>query len=276
MLARVENEQSRGVPKTRSHTGERVGAASVDRVREEADGIVRAAGTREVDEPDPIRKLVLERTRRLDRESALTNPGWTRERHLAMPTQQRRDLDELVPAADERRRSRREVAAATAGHGHCSDRRVVREDCLLEPPELRPRLEAQLVCEHTPRLLEHLERVRLPAAAVKGEHQLAPQPLPERVLRDRRAQRRHQLPVLAQRERDLKLLLERVHTQRLKSARLGVEPGRAGEALQGRTTPEVERRSNRVGRRADVADAQRTAGLRQQLLEPHGIHVGVS
>ena len=70
------------------------------------------------------------------------------------------------------------------------DRRVVREDRLLEPPKLGPRLEPQLVGEHAPRLLERLERVGLAAAAVERQHQLPPQPLPEGVVRERRPKRR--------------------------------------------------------------------------------------
>ena len=104
------------------------------------------------------------------------------------------DLAELVLAADERRRRRGEVAAAPAVDRDGGDRRVVREDRLLQPPKLRPRLEPQLVGEHAPRLLERLERVRLAAAAVERQHQLPPQPLPERVVRERRAERRQRAP----------------------------------------------------------------------------------
>ena len=138
------------------------------------------------------------------------------------------DLAELVLAADERRRRRGEIAAAPAAGRNGGDRRVVREDRLLEPPELRPRLEPQLVREHAPRLLEGLERIRLAAAAVERQHQLPPQPLPERVVDERRAERRRELAVLAEREPDLELLLERVDVQRLEPARLGAEPRRAG------------------------------------------------
>ena len=61
--------------KPRGHARERIGAANVDGVREEADGVVRAARPREVDEPDAVRELVLERARRLDREPALAHAG---------------------------------------------------------------------------------------------------------------------------------------------------------------------------------------------------------
>jgi len=96
--------------------------------------------------------------------------------------------------------------------GDHGDRRVVRKDRLLDAPELRSRLEAKLVGEHAPCLLEGLERVRLSPAAVERQHQLAPQPLPERVVRDRGTQGRDELAVLSERERHLELFLERVHT----------------------------------------------------------------
>ena len=106
----------------------------------------------------------------------------------------------------------------------------MREDRLLEAPQLGPGLEPQLVAEHAPRLLERLERVRLAAAAIERQHQLPPQPLPEGVVRERRAQRRRELPMLSERERNLELLLERVDAQRLEPARLGAEPRRTRSA----------------------------------------------
>ena len=182
--------------------------------------------------------------------------------------QERGDLAQLVLAADERRRRRGQIAAAPADDRDRGDRGVVGEDRLLQPPELRPRLEPQLVGEHAPRLLERLERVGLAAAAVEREHQLSPQPLPEGVVRERRTERRRELAMLAEREPDLEVLLERVDVQRLEPARLGAEPRRAGQPLQRRSAPEGERRRDRVRRGRDVAVAQRGARLREQLLEP--------
>ena len=120
----------------------------------------------------------------------MPTPGGAGERHEAVLVQNARDLGELVLASDERRRGRGEIAAAPAVDGDGGDRGVVREDRLLEPPELRPRLEPQLVGEHAPRLLERLERVGLAAAAVERQHQLPPEPLPEGVVRERRTERR--------------------------------------------------------------------------------------
>ena len=108
---------------------------------EEADGVVRAARPREVDEPDAVRELGLKGTRGLDGEPALADAGRAGERHEAVLVQNARDLCELVLASDERRRRRGEIAAAPAVDGDGGDRGVVREDRLLKPPKLRPRLE---------------------------------------------------------------------------------------------------------------------------------------
>ena len=230
---------------------------------------------REVDEPGAVRELFLERACCLDREPALAHARRAGERHEAVLVQERGDLAELVLAADERRRRRGQITAAPAIHRDGGDRRVVREDRLLEPPKLRPRLEPQLVGEYAPRLLEGFQRIRLAAAAVKRQHQLPPQPLSEGVVRQRRRERRHELSMLAEREPDLEVLLERVDAQRLEPACLGAEPRRAGQTLQRRPAPEGERRRDRVRRGRGVAVAQRDASLREQLLEPDRIHTRV-
>ena len=193
-----------------------------------------------------------------------------------MLAQKAGDLGQLVLAADERRRQRREIAAAPAVDRDGRDRRVVREDRLLEAPQLEPRLEPQLVAEHAPSLLERLERVRLAAAAIERQHQLPPQALPEGVVRERRAKRRRELPMLSERQRNLELLLERVHAQRFESARLVAEPRRTGQTLQRRSAPEGQRRPDRVRRATNVAVAQRAARRREQLLEAHRVHAGVA
>jgi hypothetical protein len=51
--------------------------------------------------------------------------------------------------------------------------------------------------------------------------------------------------MLAERERDLELLLERIHAKRLEAARLRVEPRCPGQSLKCRATP--ERRCRRHG-----------------------------
>ena len=79
--------------------------------------------------------------------------------------------------------------------------------------------------------------------------------------------------MLAEREPDLEVLLERVDAQRLEPACLGAEPRRTGQTLQRRSAPEGERRRDRVRRGADVALPQRGPRVREQLLEPDRIHI---
>ena len=256
------------MPEPGRDAGKRVIAANLQDVREETDGVpLPAADPPEVDDPDPVGELRFERARRLDREPALADARRAGQRHEAVLVQQRRDLGELVVAADERGRRRGEVAATPAAGREGGDRRVLCEDRLLEPPELGPRLEPELVREHPPRLLEDLERIRLAPAAVERQHQLPPQPLAERVVGERRTKGRHELAMLAERERDLELLLERIDVERLEAARLRVEPRRPGQPLQRRPAPQRRCRRHGVGRGGDVAVAQRRPRLRQQLLE---------
>ena len=274
VLARVENEQRAGIAQSRRGTSELVRAANVDRAREQPHRVLHARCTREVDEPDAVLELMLECAGGLDREPALAHARRPGERYEALLVQNAGELAQLVCATDERRRWRGEVAAAPALDGN-GDRRIVREDRLLDAPQLWPRFEPELLGEHPPRLLKGLESIRLATAAIERQHQLRPQPFPERVVRERRAQRRHELPMLSQRERRLELLLERVDAQRLEPLCLGAEPGRDGQALKRRPAPEGQRRGGRLRRAGGVAAAQRCARIRQQLLEPNRIDARV-
>ena len=97
---------------------------------------------------------------------------------------------------DHGRREQREAAGQqqelrkASRHGlpwrpwRCVDRRVLSEDRGLEVLEVSPRLEAELLAEAVASLPVDLERFRLPAGAVEGEHQPAAQPLPRRMCGD--------------------------------------------------------------------------------------------
>ena len=117
--------------------------ARADRSRERRRR-VRGGGRRrprrppaEVDEPDAVRELGLEGTRGLDGEPALPTPG--------APVSVTRRCSCRAPATWASSSSRPtnevdggEIAAAPAADGDGGDRGVVREDRLLEPPELGP------------------------------------------------------------------------------------------------------------------------------------------
>src|SRR6266545_5120692 len=79
-------------------------------------------------------------------------------------------------------------------------RRVLVQDLPLELLERRAGVDAELLHEGPPRVLEDVERVGLAAAAVEREHELAAQPLAERVLGDEGLQLADELAVAAPRE----------------------------------------------------------------------------
>ena len=66
--------------------------------------------------------------------------------------------------------------------------RVVVEDPPVELPQLVARFDPELLHERSPRLTVRRKRVRLPAGAVEGEHELAAEVLPIWMLRDQRLQ----------------------------------------------------------------------------------------
>ena len=115
VLAGVEDEDRVGVTKARDGARQRVGAAGVDGLRDEADDVGRAAGVRETDVPRASAELALERAGRLEREPALADARRAGQRHEAVLPQELDHLGELRLAADER--GRRTPAGCRAAVG---------------------------------------------------------------------------------------------------------------------------------------------------------------
>ena len=92
---------------------------------------------------------------------------------------------------------------------------IVGEDHRLELAQLRPGLEPELLDQEPPALAHHLERLGLAAGAVEREHQLAAQPLPERVLGDQRAQLADEIDRLPARQLGRDPLLDRLDLELL-------------------------------------------------------------
>jgi len=67
----------------------------------------------------------------------------------------------------------------------------------MDPAQLRPRVDAQLLDQDRPGPLVGQQGVALPARAVQGKHELGPQPLPQWLLADQPFQLGDQLPVAA-------------------------------------------------------------------------------
>ena len=85
---------------------------------------------------------------------------------------------------------------------------VLFQDLLLEPLQRGAGVEPQLVAEHAARVLESLQRVRLPSRAVQREHQLCAQALTERVFDDEPLELENDLLMAAELELRLNLLFE--------------------------------------------------------------------
>ena len=73
----------------------------------------------------------------------------------------------------------------------------------MDAAEPRTGIDAQLAVEHLAGVVEGLQRLGLPAAAVQRDHQQAAHALTQRVLRDERGQLGHRLLVTAQIEQDV-------------------------------------------------------------------------
>ena len=107
--------------------------------------------------------------------------------------------------------------------------------------ELAAGLDPELIDERAPRALIGVERLGLAAAPVEGEHQLAAQPLAQRVLGDERLELAGQLGVPAGGEILLDALLDAGEPEILEPRDLGLGEPRVGEIGERRATPERER-----------------------------------
>ena len=119
--------------------------------------------------------------------------------------------------------------------------RILPQDPSLQLLQLRRRVEPELVGEREPRRAVDLERLGLPAAAIERKHQLAAQPLAERVGGDERLQLADERGVAAERELGVDPLLEGDDAQLVEPG--GLEPGELllVEVCERRAVPERER-----------------------------------
>ena len=111
------------------------------------------------------------------------------------------------------------------------------EDGFLEALELVVRLEPELVVQQPPARAIDLERVRLAAAAIEGQHQLAAQTFPQWLLAHEPLELGNQLRVAPQRELGLDPLLARRQQLLFQPGSLGAGEGVA-QLGQRDSTPE--------------------------------------
>src|SRR5438067_2015940 len=115
------------------------------------------------------------------------------------------------------------------------------EDRGMHAAQKRARLEPQLLDEQLASLAVGLERLRLPAGAVEGEHQLGPQPLAQRMGADEPLELGDELRVRADRELRLRPLLDQREMELLEPRDLLPGERLVPELLQWLASPQRER-----------------------------------
>ena len=133
------------------------------------------------------------------------------------------------------------AAARRPGRDRSSSSGVLDEDRALEPLQRRPGLDPELLDEQAARLAIGLERRRLAAGAVEREHQLAADPLAQRVRGDERLELGDERAVAAEGEVGVDPLLEQREPELLEPRRLDGGERLEGELRERRAAPERER-----------------------------------
>jgi hypothetical protein len=136
----------------------------------------------------------------------------------------------------------------------------VAENRLLEPAQGCARLEPELLHQEVSSLAIDLERFRLPAGAVEGEHELAAHALVEGMLDDEALELGNERRVLAEREPGVDQLFLGDDSQLFEAGSLEENEGLEGEIGERRPAPERERL-------AEPLDALRGVGFASCLLE---------
>ena len=143
------------------------------------------------------------------------------------------------------RRRRREV-----------ERRVLLEDRVLELLEAGARLEPQLVRQHAPRAAVGLERLSLARRAVQRQHQLAPQPLAQRVLGHQRLELTDEPRMAPRGQLGVHARLEGLEPQLLDAGDLGLRERLIGEVAERRAAPQIQRLTQLARRPLGVGHAR--------------------
>ena len=156
----------------------------------------------------------------------------------------------------------------TEGPGAAGARRpgVVGEDRLLQLPERGRGLEAELLVECLPRCAIGLERLGLAAAAVQRQHELATQPLAQRMLPHERLELADQLRVPSAAQVGLDAVLEQCEPQLLEPADLRLRERLEDEIGERRSAPERQRLPQLLGGPPRVFGGQSLAALVGQAL----------
>ena len=135
----------------------------------------------------------------------------------------------------------RSTAAAGASARDGAERVVLPQDRLLELPQLRGGLEAELVVEELSERPIRLEGVRMTTGAVERHHEQCAKALVERVEIDERLQLADRFGLAPHREHGLEASLERLESQALQPSDLRMCERLRGEVGERGAAPESER-----------------------------------
>jgi hypothetical protein len=131
--------------------------------------------------------------------------------------------------------------------------RLLAQDPARELPQLRRRLDPELVDEQPSALVVETDRLRLPASPVEGEHQLRPELLPQGMCANELLELADERPVRSELQVGGDSPLERGQPELLQAADRGLGERVVGEVRQRRPSPQRERLPQVLGSRASVA-----------------------
>jgi hypothetical protein len=151
------------------------------------------------------------------------------------------------------------------------DRRLVIQDCTLEPLQCLARLDPELLDERLPRRLIDLECFDLTTGAVEREHQLAAQSFLQRVLRDEYLQLGDQRFVTAELQVGLDTLGQRRHPELVQPLDVCARELFVGEVGERWPVPERERRAQGRRRARGIACGERAPRVGNGLVEAVGV-----
>jgi hypothetical protein len=152
-------------------------------------------------------------------------------------------------------------------------RRRLLQDVALELLQGRTRVDAELLRQKRPGVLEGTKGIRLPAATVQGQQQQLPEPLTVAVGRDQGFQLGddHRMPTTN--ELGLHPALHSCQPQLLQPRRLDLGEGLRCEVGQRRTAPQAERVRERGQRRLGLSLLQQPTRPGHERLEAAGVNV---
>jgi hypothetical protein len=143
---------------------------------------------------------------------------------------------------------------------------ILLEDALLEVPKRRAGVDAEFVCQGASGPVEGVERLALPPGPVQGQHQLAPQRLPERVSGDQIFQFADHLEVASGGQLGLDALLHRAQPGLLQAPDLALGERHMSQILERRAPEQRDPVAQSIAR-GRVLSTQRHPGPSEQRLE---------